>query len=114
MAKTGLLTKNLVRDGSTGAIQIGSTFQTNDATGTPLVSPLTYTTGVTTLIIPDNAVEIILAPSTNLRVSELQSMAQYYVIPSGQAEALGVSKQTNVYIQGDSAGGILSFRLTVI
>lgn len=114
MAKNGVTTNNLFRDGSTASIQIGSTFQTSDNTGTPQISPLSYTTGVTTLIMPDNAAEVILAPSTDLRVSEISSMSQYYVIPAGQAEVIGVGKQQIVYVKADSSSGNLNFRITLI
>lgn len=114
MAKTGASLNNLWRDGSTHPVQIGSSFQTNDATGTPQVSPLAYTGSVTTLVMPDNAAEIILAPSTDMRISEVANMAQYYIIPAGQAEAIGISKQTNIYIAQNASNGTLNFRITLI
>ena len=39
-------------------IQVGGRISTQDATGTPKVSPLALTTGVTTLTVPTNAIGI--------------------------------------------------------
>ncbi|OQY38547.1 MAG: hypothetical protein B6226_03510 [Candidatus Cloacimonetes bacterium 4572_65] len=109
-------TRNIPRGASNGQIQIGSKFQTSDGT-TPTAndSPFTYTTATSTIVVPTNAFEIILAPSSDLRVSESSDVSTYDLIESGTKESLGVAGLTDskLYIKGDTAGGTLYFRFTM-
>lgn len=114
MSKTGTSSNNLFQGAKGEPIQIGGSFQTSDATGTPQNSPLSYTTGVITIAVPDNAVELILNPTTDLRVSELLAMTTYDIVIGGSKESIPVARMSNVYVKRDSASGTLNFRFTII
>lgn len=100
----------LGRDARGGAMQTATKFSTRDAAGTPLVSPLAYTATVLTLTVPDDAVQLVLSPTTDLRVSEDSVMSRYDVIVAGAKEALPVALMTSVYIRRNTADGSLRFR----
>jgi hypothetical protein len=114
MAKTGTPLNTLIRDDNTTAVQIGSSIQTSDATATPQNSPLAFSNTVITIVIPDNAVEFIVAPSKDLRVSELANMSTYDVVATGTKEAIPCARMQNIYIVRDSADGTLNFRFTLV
>ena len=96
------------------AIVSTSRFVTQDAAGSPLVSPLAYTGSVTTLAVPVDAVQLILAPTTDLRISEDSGAARYDLVAAGSKEAFPVAGMSAVYIRRDSADGSLRFRFTVV
>jgi len=89
-------------------------FVTSDATGTPLESPLAYSNSVITIEVPTDAVELILKPTTDLRVSEVVGMGTYYMIDEGSAEVFGVADMDKVYIVRDSADGVVNFRFNTL
>lgn len=114
MAKNGTTLNNLFRDGSTAALQIGNTFQSQDNTGTPVTSPLALTGAVQTLVVPDNAVECILYPVANsLQVSEIVGVTRYDLIAAGAKESVPCAKMNNIYVKG-TAADTLYFRFTMI
>lgn len=100
----------LARDYTGQPLQTATRFQTVDANATPKVSPLAYSSTAITLTVPNNATQMILAPSTDLRVSEDPNMASYYVIPAGACEAYAVALMATAYIKRDSADGTVQFR----
>lgn len=108
------LTNNLTKAASGESVQIGGSFATADATASPKTSPLSYTNAVTTITVPVNAVEFIVNPSTDMRISELVGMAQYDVVIGGSKESVPCSKMSSIYITRDSVSGTLNFRFTVI
>lgn len=104
-------------DGSRIAIQaIGNGFQTTDATASPQSSPLTLTSSVTTVNIPESAIIITLLNSgatNNLYFSEVSGMASYGVLNSGQSQSIDVANQTTIYLKSAS-GTTCSFWFTII
>lgn len=99
---------NLAKDGSARVVQVASTIKTEDAT--PQESPLAYTAAdVTEISVPTNAAEMILKPSTDLRISEEEAMGSYFVIDAGSVHVIPVGRCDNLYIKGDSAAGTLNF-----
>ena len=114
MAKASAQLGSLPRDRNGIAIQVGFSFSTSDATGTPQVSPLAFSTAVITIVVPDTAVEMVCMPTTDMRISELVGMAQYDVIKANIKEVIGCAKQQNIYIKRDSADGSLNFRFTLL
>jgi hypothetical protein len=104
----------LVRDASTAAIQIGSSFQTSDGTVSPQGSPLAYTTGMITVVPPVGAVEFIVNPSTDLRVSENSSMSTYDIVKAGTKESIPCAKMSAIYLIKDASNGTMNFRFTII
>lgn len=101
---------NLAREIAGGVLQCPTKFSTVDNSGTPKNSPLAYSSSVITLTPPDDAVQLILTPSTNLQVSELIGMGSYYVITAGATHAMPVASMAAVYVKRDSADGTLNFR----
>lgn len=115
MSKTdGKPLQFLVRDDNNVPVPIGSDFSTSDASGTPKVSPLAYSSSEIAITVPDRAVEMVLAPSTALRVSEVTGMANYYVIPTDTAETVPCARMQTIYIKRDSADGSLNFRFILV
>lgn len=114
MPKTGTSPNNLFRAGSHEPIQIGNSFQTSDATASPQNSPLAYSTVIITIAVPVNAVELIVNPSTAMRISELPAMTTYDVIAALSKESIPVAGMNFVYIIRDSSNGTLNFRFTII
>lgn len=105
---------SLARDRNQVAIQTGSSFTNADATGTPQTSPLAYTTGVYTIVVPTAAFELILMPTTDLRVGTEVTVATYDIVKANTKEAIGVANMQTIYIQRDASNGTLYFRFNII
>jgi len=106
---------NLAKDGSARVIQVATSIQTSDATGTPQTSPLAYTTAlITALTIPTRAAEIVLKPSTDLKVSEDSTMTSYFVILANTTQVFPLARADNFYVQGNSSDGTLNFYFHLI
>lgn len=105
---------SLIRDDNNEAVQIGSTFVTQDATDTPQDSPLAFSTTVIEIKVPERAVEFIVNPDQDLRISEDSAMSTYDVIASGTKEAVSCGRMESIYIVRDSADGTANFRFTLI
>jgi hypothetical protein len=95
-------------------LQTATTFVTQDAAGTPKTSPLAYSSSVITIAIPDTAIQLILCPTTDLRVSEDVAMARYDIILAGAKEVFAVALMTNVYIKRDTVDGTVKFRFAQV
>lgn len=106
------LAGNIIRDGSRTPIQVAGSFQTNDSTGTPQTSPLTVSTSVVTLVVPDNAIQVSFLPlSADMRVSELVGMGQYDVVRQNTKEVISCAKMQNIYVKRDAAADVsLNFK----
>jgi len=114
MTKATQPINELLRDLQGNAVQIGSTFSTQDESGTPKTSPLSYSSTEIEIVIPQRAVEMILSPTSDLRISEVTGMARYDIIQGGTKEALCVAKLDSLFIKRDAADGTLRFRFTFI
>jgi hypothetical protein len=95
-------------------LQTATTFVTQDASATPKLSPLTYSSTIIIISVPDAAIQLILCPSTDLRISEDVAMARYDVIAAGAKEALPVALMQAVYIKRDAADGTVRFRFASV
>ena len=97
-------------------VQVGSSFTTADATGTPKTSPLTVSSTEIAITVPDRAVEVIFAVTgADIRVSEVTGMANYYVIPEDAAEAIGCARMPIIYVKRNAAvDATLNFRFTLV
>ncbi len=101
---------NLSKDGSARVAQVASGIATQDATTVAQTSPLAYTAAaIITIAVPTNAAELILKPSTDLRISEQSTMVRYYVMDGGSEKVVPLGRTDNLYIKGDSASGTLNF-----
>lgn len=104
----------LARDGRAVPMQLATGFTTRDATSTPISSPLPYLTATITLVVPDNAVKLILTPSTALRISDDPGMSRYYVVAAGVEASFDVVLMQNVYLHSDSSGGTVQFQFATV
>lgn len=89
--------------------------QTTDISTVPIVSPVAVTTGaVTTLTNPLNAVQITLATNQDLRLSELSTMATYYIIPGGTTITVDIARVATLYVKADSSNANVKFYYAVV
>lgn len=90
-------------DGNRVALLYGNNIQTQDATGTPVTSPTTVNT-TTTLVVPQNAVSIIIMSVTNaVQVSEDSTQSAYFSLPAATAMTFDCANQQNVYLKTGSS-----------
>lgn len=101
----------LVRDENQKEVQIGSSFVTTNGTQN---SPFSYTNVVSAIAVPPGAVEMVLAPTTDLKVSEDSTMTTYDVIVQGTKEAIGCARMDTIYITRSGGSGTLYFRFTKV
>lgn len=95
-------------------------FVTEDATGTPVVSPATVSnSATTTLTVPAAAVLLTVYSSVALRVSEDSTFTHYFVVPATTLVTFPCltpdadSQLTNtgaIYLKGDAASATVQFR----
>lgn len=104
----------LTRDDNNTAVQSANGFATSDATASPQSSPISYTTGVVTIVVPDNAIECILMPTTDLRVSTDSGVAAYDLIKANTKESIPCTRTQNIYVQRDASNGSLYFRFHTV
>lgn len=115
MAKTGQgFIGGLTSDANRNPVQVGNQFQTNDNTGTPQNSPLSYSTTVLTLAVPDNAIQVTFMPTTDMRYSDLLAMTRYDVVRTNVKELIPCARMSNIYIVRDSADGSLNFKFITL
>lgn len=95
---------NLPKDGQRIAVQAGRAFQTNDITGTPLVSPKVVSTTAIPLLVPLNAYAVIFyATANDCRISEeATAAANYFVLKAGQQITLGCATMSTIYLLRDA------------
>lgn len=97
---------------------IGSGPQTNDISGTPVVSPVSVSnSAVTTLTIPLNATQLfMLATSNTVNISEQNGAVtdHYFTIPTGVQVEVDVSRVKQLYLKANVGASTLSFWFNVI
>jgi hypothetical protein len=104
----------LARDGRAQIMPFATAFTARDASATPLNPPLAYLTTTITLVVPDNAVRLVLTPSTALRASDDAAMSRYYTVPAGVESSFDVTLMQNVYVLRDTASGTLNFQFATV
>lgn len=112
MTKQGSFLGSLLQDSNGVQLQITNSFTNTDNSASPQASPINYDSNVLTIVPPDNAVECILNPTTDLRVSSLADISAYDIILAGTKESLPVGRMAALYVKQDSANGILYIRFT--
>lgn len=104
---------NFRTTGSHQLVDAANGFQTTDATGTPLTSPLSVTTGTTILKVPLNVSWVTLFASAATSVSEVANMATYFTIPASTPVPIPVANQQFVYLTTATTATV-SFYFSVI
>ncbi len=100
------------RIGMTG--YTANNFQTQDATGTPVTSPVAVNT-TTTLTVPANAVSVTLVSVTNgIRISEDSTYSVYFNLPAATPFTVECANQQYVYLQSASGSTTVSFIFNLV
>lgn len=101
------------RIGLTGVL--GNTFQSQDATGTPVTSPITnLAASVKTLVVPSNAVQFTISSTVIIQVGEDSSGAQGLNIPANQIWTFDCARIANIYLLPSSATNTVSFQFKLL
>jgi len=106
---------NLQTEASRNALTgvLGNSIQTQDATGTPVQSPVTVNT-TKTIVVPQNAAQITIVSETNaVQVSEDSTQTAYFKLPAGVAWTFDVANQQNVYLKTGSST-VVNFYFTIV
>lgn len=84
-------------------VGFGSNFATQDATASPLQSPLTVNT-TATLTVPQNAVSCTLISTTNaVQVSEDSTQGSYFTLPAATVFTVDCTRQQFIYLKTASS-----------
>jgi hypothetical protein len=103
-------TESLMKDADNLAIQKSTVFSSQDISGADIKSPYFYTTGVTGITVPVNALDIVLNSSQLMRISSRQDFASYDEIRANVRQTLPCSDVDVIYIRGATVGGTINFR----
>ena len=107
-----------VVDGNRVAVQgIASGFITTDISASPNTSPLTLSTGVTTITIPVSAITVTLSnidSTNNVLVSELVGMGTYFTLLPKTSQTFEVARQGFLYLKASASTPIVSFVFQLI
>lgn len=93
-----------VTDGNrVGLTGFANQIYTQDATGTPITSPVTVNT-TTTLVVPLTAVAITIISTTNaVQVSEDSTQTAFFTIPAATIVTIPCARLTNIYLKTGSS-----------
>jgi hypothetical protein len=95
----------LVNDGNRNAMTgvLGSLMQTQDATGTPVTSPVTVNT-TKTLVVPTAAAQCTVVSTTNaVQVSEDSTQTAFFTLPAGTVWTFDCARMSNIYLKTGSS-----------
>lgn len=109
------LFSNLQMDAARNALTgvLGNQIQTQDATNTPVTSPVTVNT-TQTLKVPQRAAQITIISTTNaVQVSEDSTQTAYFTLPAATIQTFDVANQQNVYLKTASST-VVNFYFTII
>ena len=103
-------------DDNGAKLQTANSFVTADITGTPKTSPLTVSSVVIALAVPTNAVSVIFYSTANdVRVSEDDAAANYFLLKASTLVAFPCAKQKNIYVVRDAGSdATLQFAFNVV
>ena len=111
----GNLFSGLVNDANRNAMTgvLGSYIQTEDATGTPVPSPVTVNT-TQTLKVPQDAAQCTIVSTTNaVQVSEDSTMTASFSVPAGTIWTFDCARMTNIYLKTGSST-VVNFYFTMV
>lgn len=92
------------QDANKQPLGIASGIQTQDATGTPITSPIAVPNGsVTTLLVPRNAVKLHIIPLTqSVNISEVSDVSTYITAPVGVDTVIPCVRQSIIYLKANT------------
>lgn len=88
---------------------VANYMQSQDATGTPVTSPVTLGVGTTTLTVPSNAVAItvmLITATSSVQVSEDSTMTAFFQLPSSVPFTFQCANQGFVYLKGTNTNTV--------
>jgi len=91
-------------DGQHAPMLVGNGIQTQDATGTPVTSPIAVSNSVaTTLVVPNSAIRFHIIPLTNtVNVSEVSGLTTYLTAPTGTITTIECANMANIYLKANT------------
>jgi hypothetical protein len=94
----------MAQDANKRELQVASGIQTQDATGTPVTSPIAVpSSSVTTLNVPTNACRLHIIPLTNsVNISEVSNLATYVTAPVGVETVIPCARQSVIYLKSNT------------
>ncbi len=113
----GNLFGGLVNDGNRNAMTgaIGSYFQSQDATASPVTSPATnMTTAGVTLIVPVNAVSFRINSTVTIQVGEDSTYSEGYLAPANADTHFDCARMANIYLKPSNATNTTYFQFTIV
>jgi len=116
-AKNNLSFGSLVQDqnriGLTGAT--GNSVQSQDATATPVTSPVTNMSGSgVTLTVPANAVQFTVNSTVTIQIGEDGSYAQGLNVPANTLYTIDCARQQYIYLLPSSGTNKVSFQFKIV
>ena len=110
-------TRVLPKDSNNVPVHVARGFVTTDNSGTPKTSPLSVTTTEVSIVVPSNAVELIIVNTSQaLRVSETSggTATSYFLIAAGSGEVIQMGEGGTLYIRADSITSTVQFYFRTI
>ena len=101
-------------DSNHNPIPSGTGFKTFDNTASPVNSPLSYSSTILAISVPQNAAELVMLPSTAMRFSEDSAMTTYYTVPAATSLSVPVSRTSTVYVVRDASDGVLNLYFVLV
>ena len=93
----------------------GNTVVSQDATGTPVTSPVTNMSGSgATLTVPTNAVQFTVNSTVTIQVGEDGSYAQGLLIPANTLWTIDCARMTSIYLKPSSGTNTVYFQFKVV
>jgi len=109
----GPLVTDSNRIGMTGSL--GNTLQSQDATATPVTSPVTNMVGTGVLLtVPVNAVQFTVDSTVTIQVGEDTSFAQGLNVPANTLYTLDCARMTFIALKPSSATNTVSFQFKIV
>ena len=93
----------------------GNTVVSQDATGTPVTSPVTnMSASGATLTVPTNAVQFTVNSSVTIQVGEDSSYAQGLLVPANTLWTIDCARMTNIYLKPSNGTNTTYFQFKVV
>jgi len=93
----------------------GNTVISQDATGTPVTSPVTnMSASGAALTVPTNAVQLTINSTVSIQIGEDSSYAQGLLIPANTLWTIDCARMTSVYLKPSNGTNTVYFQFKVV
>lgn len=101
--------------GNRAPMPFANAMVSQDATGTPVVSPVTNMSGSgVALTVPQNAVRFTINSTVATQVGEDSSYAQGFTVPAATSHTFDVAQQAFIYVKPSSGTNVTQFYFSVV